>query len=310
MKAGVNSFFWALTGAAVLGVLMFVVFYFQPGQTPAEQVALKTRKSELAGQIRVALASAAEAEKSAVLAITDEESVAFANQARAATGAAEEKRVGLSGLLQTNGNAKEKELLDQFSKAFSEFQQVDKELLDLAVKNTNLKASALAFGPAAQAMSELDSALSHITVESVTSSSSSAKHAMLSAASAQAAARRIQVLLPPHIAEESDKKMDELEALMAKEDQDVRRDLKELTVLVPAGNADLKTATASYSRFTELKAQILKLSRENTNVRSLSISLNQKRKVTALCQDTLAALEKAIGEEPIAGTANAPVRPR
>ena len=64
-----------------------------------EQLALKTRKVELTGQVRLALASAAEAEKSAVLATTDEESLAFADQSRAATATAEEKRAALGKLL-------------------------------------------------------------------------------------------------------------------------------------------------------------------------------------------------------------------
>jgi hypothetical protein len=78
-----------------------------------------------------------------------------------------------------------------------------------------------------------------------------------------------------------------------------------------SGNTDLSTATARYARFTELKTQILKLSRENTNVRSLTISLREKRKVMMVCQDALAALEKAIDEEPIVGLPNrAPISPR
>jgi uncharacterized HAD superfamily protein len=119
-------------------------------------------------------------------------------------------------------------------------------------------------------------------------------------------------LLPPHIAEESDQKMDEMEAAMAKEDQTVRQNLEALEALpIFSGNTDLSTATARYARFTELKTQILKLSRENTNVRSLTISLREKRKVMMVCQDALAALEQAIQEEPIAGLSDhTPVSPR
>jgi Four helix bundle sensory module for signal transduction len=309
MKPGLYYFLWALPGIAVLGVVMFLALYLQPSQTASEYLAVEARKIELAGRIRLALATAAEAEKSAVLANTDEASIAFAQQALAATATAEEQRNALAGLLQTGGTAKEKELLDQFSKAFSEFQHVDKELLDLAVKNTNLKASALAFGPGAEAIGRMDVALSRIIAASAHAADANAKQEMLLAARAQAAALRIQVLLPPHIAEENDQKMDELEARMAKEDQDVQRGLKGLKALVRR-NADLEAATSSYARFMELKTQILKLSRENTNVRSLAISLNQKRKVTVLCQDDLAALEKAIEDARTAGVDHAPVRPR
>ena len=76
-------------------------------------------------------------------------------------------------------------------------------------------------------------------------------------------------------------------------------------------DADLAKAASSYARFSTIRTQILKLSRENTNVRSLAISLNQKRKVTLLCQDALNALKQAILEEPVRGVDYPPVaRPR
>jgi hypothetical protein len=119
-------------------------------------------------------------------------------------------------------------------------------------------------------------------------------------------------LIPPHIAEEGDQKMDELEALMSKEDKQIRKNLDELTALPKLRqNADLATAVSNYVRFSKIKTRILALSRENTNVKSLSISLNQKRKVMLLCQDTLNELQQAILEEPIAGvTYGRPARPR
>ena len=60
-------------------------------------------------------------------------------------------------------------------------------------------------------------------------------------------------------------------------------------------------AASRYAQFREIKNQILALSRENTNVRSLSISLNQKRKVMLACHDVLSNLEEAIRKEPIEG---------
>jgi hypothetical protein len=288
---------WESLGAAGLFAVLIALLYAQLRRVPSEELAAKARRQELAGQIRVALASAAEAEKSAVLAITDGDSQRFADEARAATAQAEEKRAELAALL-ARGTGREKELLARFSDSFAEYQRVDKEVLDLAVRNTNLKASALAFGPAAEAIGEMDAALSRLIARAADA------RVVRLAAGAQAAALRIQALLPPHIAEESDARMDALEAGMDREDRTVREDLAALRAAPEAGQA-----AASYVRFARLKAEILRLSRENTNVRSLALSLNQKRAITLACQNALADLEAAIAQE-AQGVATRPVRAR
>jgi hypothetical protein len=112
------------------------------------------------------------------------------------------------------------------------------------------------------------------------------------AAEARVGAWCLLASLPPHIAEHSDAKMDAMEAEMAEEDQQIRRSLAEL--------AD-PAATASYAKFSELRAQILKLSRENTNVRSLTLSLTEKRAALATCEQALAALQQAVQSEPTPG---------
>ena len=297
-------------GAAALLVLMLVVLHFHTNQSPAEQLAFKARRVDLVERMRLALASASEAEKSAVMAVTDEDSQTFADQARAATAGVERGRKEMGELLAAGGTQGERDSLAQFSKVFTEFQRIDSDLLVLAVKNTNLKANSLAFGPAADALKEMDVALSRLVAKSACFPE--ARDVALLAFGAQTAALRIQTLLAPHIAEESDKKMDELEALMAKEDQMVRKDLDGLAALQNlGGDPDLKTAVSTYAQFSGIRTRTLTLSRENTNVRSLAISLDQKRKVMFLCQDALATLQQAILVEPIAGVDyGAPYSPR
>ena len=291
-------------GAAVMLVIILVILHFRTGQTPAEQLALKTRASALAAQMQTGMAAASEAEKSAVLAPTDEASQTFADQARAATADVERERGELAALLKSNGDQAAQAALAQFTEGFAEFQRVDRELLTLAVQNTNLKAYDLAFGPAAAALHEMDSALIHVAVVD--------EKTMRLADTARIAAWRMLTLIPPHIAEESEPKMNAMETQMAAEDDAVRRSLTALAAFpLLAGNADLKAAAASYARFSETRAQILKFSRANTNVRSLSISLNQKRNVMLVCQAALISLQQAIQAEPIAGmTYGTPVRPR
>ena len=300
IKPGIREFLWMASGAVILVVIMLVAQHFKTAQSPADQLAFKAKRVGLVDQMRLTLASASEAEKSAVLAVTDEDSQAFADQAHAATADVERERKELEKLFVVNGTQAEKDLLAKFSKVFTDLQRIDTDLLGLAVKNTNIKAYSLAFGPAADALKEMNTALSRLAAKNA--GSPAAGNVALLAFGAQTAALRIQTLLAPHIAEESDKKMDELEALMAKEDQEVRKDLDGLALLPKLhGDLDLETATADYAKFNEIRGLILALSRENTNVRSLAISLGQKRKVLFLCQEALSALQQTIQDEPIPG---------
>ena len=83
MKPGLKDLLWMAAGAALFGAIILVVLNAPHDQTPAARLALKDRKIEIVERMRVALASASEAEKSAVMATTDQESETFANQARA-----------------------------------------------------------------------------------------------------------------------------------------------------------------------------------------------------------------------------------
>ena len=310
IRPGIKAPLWMVPGAVFMLLVVLILGHFGKEPKPVEQLAFKARRVDLVSRMQLSLSSASEAEKSAAMAITDEESKLFADQARVATAEVERERRGLEELLKAGGTQGEKDLLAQFYQAFIEFQRIDNDLLNLAVKNTNLKAYTLAFGPAADALNEMNRALSRIVAANV--DSPEAKKVMLLAFGVQINAFHIQTLLPPHIAEESDEKMDKLEAMMAKEDAQARKDIDALKALPSlSGDADLATAASSYARFTKTRMQILKLSRENTNVRSLAISLNQKRKVTVLCQDALNALKQAILEEPVRGvTYGPPARPR
>ena len=51
----------------------------------------------------------------------------------------------------------------------------------------------------------------------------------------------------------------------------------------------------------ELNAQIIALSRRNTNVRSLALSLDQKRTIIAGCEESLHALRDALARRGYVG---------
>jgi len=102
--------------------------------------------------------------------------------------------------------------------------------------------------------------------------------------------------------------MDDLESLMTKDDQKVSNNLAALASLpVLHDDLDLKNATLNYTKFSELRGRILRLSRENTNILSLAESLGHKRNVLLQCQELLFALQQAIQNEQISDVDNEPV---
>jgi len=300
MRPDFRDLLWMAAGAALLLALLLGVLLFGKPPRPEAELERRAQRLALVGRMQLGLASASEAEKSAVLSITDRESQAFAAQARATTAEVERERRELTDLLGQDGTREEKDLLADFSTHFAEFQRVDDELLEMAVENTNLRAYALAFGPAAGAIEEMNAALSRVVAASA--GVPDEKQVLALALGAEIGALRIEALLPPHIAEASDPRMDELEARMKEQDEQVRADLDGLRALPKlAGAADLAEAASRYARFAELRTQILALSRANTNVRSLALSLNEKRKVMIVCQEALGRLQEAMEKQPVAG---------
>ena len=84
---------------------------------------------------------------------------------------------------------------------------------------------------------------------------------------------------------------------MATSEAAVRASLQALGPLVaPASRARLATATAALDRFKTVNDELLTLSRRNTNVRSLALSLNQKRPLVTACDATLKALQAALAK--------------
>jgi hypothetical protein len=290
-------------GAALVALTAFLAWHFHPAENAAELLALKARKLDLVEGMSLDLASASDAEKGAVMAATEQDSQLYADQAVAALELAGARRRELADLLAPGKDAKERALLDELSTLLEAFRGLDRELMSLAVRHTNAKATALAFGPAAQAIDDLRAALARVAQRDA--------GATPFACGAQAAALHLQTLLAPHIAEPSDERMDALEARMEEDDREVRGNLERLAGLEGlATDPDLQAAASAYERFAGLRADILRLSRENTNVLSIALALDQRRRAAVLCGDALEALKAAIQAEEIPGVAYGPVNPR
>ena len=170
------------------------------------------------------LLAAAEAEKSAVMAETDEASQAFAEQSIQASQNVEKARRELEPLL--DGKRQEAHLFQEFSHCWDKLQEIDREVLALAVQNTNLKALRLSFVPAAEAMRSMEEALNHLM--DAASASPDAVHITRLAAKAVMGALNMYTLQAPHIAESTVTRMDEMEAVMQSLDAQVTDALQSL----------------------------------------------------------------------------------
>jgi hypothetical protein len=104
---------------------------------------------------------------------------------------------------------------------------------------------------------------------------------------------RIQSLLFSHIPEKSDAEMTAIEARIQTLGETVDTQLKagSASLRVSAAKADAAQAWADYQR---TKAEVIRLSRENSNVISFDVSTHEKRTATRACLDALADLRSAI----------------
>ena len=254
----------------------------------------------LADDLRVQLAKASNASDRAVMADTDEESVAFAREADKAVGTIESESTALSTRLQSLGYAPEQRALQDFTGHFTAYRKLDHDVLDLAVQNTNLKAQRLSFGPIReaadgfrddlQAAAQLAPAKDRCRVDGLV-------------ARAELAVREIQILQAPHIAEPDAAAMTKIENQMTERLAAAREALKSLGAGASAAMAkQLEAAGAALTHFDKLSAELVALSRRNSNVRSLALALRRAPQLVAACDGSLAILQEALAKEGFSGT--------
>jgi hypothetical protein len=120
-------------------------------------------------------------------------------------------------------------------------------------------------------------------------------------ARADAAVREIQLLESPHIAESDEAEMSRMEAEMEAAETEARLALRSLKDRV-GPVADLDAAAAALDRFKAINVKLVGLSRRNSNVRSLSLSLGRKRTLAAACDDALCSLQAALQKHEFTAT--------
>lgn len=253
----------------------------------------------LSADLLVQFTRAADASNKAVMATTDEASIAFARDAETATQAVETDVAAIDPVLVALHFDEERRLAQEFGPRFAAYREMDRRILKLAVENTNIKAQRLSFGPAQEAGDAFAASLD--TIAPVNAADRWRVKAL--AAAAVAEVRQIQALQAPHIANAEDSEMTRMEARMAASEKNARGALETLGPLVQLGSrAALTAAAGALDRFVALNGQITALSRRNTNVHSLALTLNDKGKLTRACEDTLTALRTALDQRGFTAT--------
>jgi len=248
----------------------------------------------LAADLQIQFAKAADASNLTVMANTDEASSAFAREAESRTANAQKDIESLRPVLEGLGFTDEAHLLAEFAARFEAYRKLDRDILALAVENTNSKAEQLSYGAALSAGDALGRALEGLEPST---DSTEGWHVKALSASVVASAREIEALQAPHIAAPDDGTMTILEKRMTAAEQSARAALKELSTLVrPASKPGLATATTALDRLMDANRQILQLSRRNTNIRSLALALTEKPTAVAACEDRLHALQAALAK--------------
>lgn len=286
-----------------IGFSMGIVFFFMITKyydpfTPMKDTYLNiVKKTEILSQMRIDLHKSIEMEKNAVMAQTDVESQELADQSLAASAAIEKNFKLLRALIDATSLQDEEKFALEFNTCWTEFRKLDQVILDLAVQNTNLKATDLSHAKGAEAMRRFESSLEDVL--RLNPGIPNQGRVAIPLWRATAAGLHIFNLHSSHIAEINDEKMSQIETEMQAEGEKVSKYLDELSGIVGKESQDtVVQAKSAFSEFMAVTANVIKLSRQNSNIKSLELSLGRKRKVAAQCEEILAAFQETVHDRP------------
>lgn len=261
-------------------------------------------KQRLAAQLQQSLLTASDAANKSLLAPDEEAASRQAAAAKTAFEAGAGQLQSLSTLIEKGNNPKEIEAVKPVVADFKELEAAYAALHALVARNTNVRAARLSRHEAAQAVDRLRQALAPILAAPDCPAAAQALRAIT-------AAQAILILHPLHIDERSAVGMDALETAMNQDDREARAALANLIApsapsapsvddgaMAQAANA----AQAAYEAFWTVHTTILGLSRENSNIEAIALSMGRKQVLQAKIQTDLAALAAVIDEKQFTAT--------
>jgi hypothetical protein len=103
----------------------------------------------------------------------------------------------------------------------------------------------------------------------------------------------------PHINAAGNEQMDQIESEMKTEAENVKMSLNALSEFsVERSRASLEEGRAAFAEFMAVNAEIIRLSRQNSNIKSMELSLGRKRKAAAQCEEILSMIQEAVRDRP------------
>ena len=287
---------WAAIGLVVI-LLGFLMYHRNTLLELRNAPRVMAQKLETLSDLRINFLKSIGAEKLAVMAETDEASLAYADESRRAAEAVDTDLKELSRLINMHPAADQSKLLEEFAADWEQVRKIDRVILGLAVQNTNLKAFRLSFGEGRAAVERFENALNALTQGTTDA------RLIRAAADARAAELEILSLHAPHIVSPDDAQMNRIEQIIHAKEEVVQRSLVVVARLAPADKQPyIDEAAAADREFSAVTATVIKLSRQNTNVDSLSISLDRKQKAAALCEAVLDQLHAAFNRQTFEAT--------
>jgi len=267
-----------------------------------EMVDITNRALDTTSQLRIALLRAIRAEKNAVLSPDDAQSAQFVQLARAGSAEIDKLLPQLQDLLATTTDAAERQQLDDFKRAWQAFAANQKEILELALLNTNARGAELIKGDVRDHLEAIEKLL--VAVQSRLSKLSTAEGAATDAAHlrrihevdtlldrARQRSYRILNLLYDHLASNDDAEMHQLDTQLAEVMSALEASLQEAKPLVDeVDRMEISQAMMETHALQKIVVQIQRLSHTNSNNRCSKLTLTTTVELGDECDGALERL--------------------
>ena len=264
------------------------------------------RAMETTTSVRIALLRSIRAEKNAVIAPTDTETVQFVSEARKTGEEVQSLLPGLQDLTDRSTNGGEQQQLAEFNRAWQAFAANQKEVLALAVQNTNIKGGTLLREDVHEQLEAIEGLLAAVQLRQASRlkaentaldarQMSAARQLDLQLGSAMTSCHKMLNLLYAHLNSTQDAEMNELDTQLAEVQSALATNLQQAKLVAAEDDrADISQAIAAIQPLHKLVRRLQELSRTNSNSRSMDLTLTKTVALGRECDDALARLSQLL----------------